>query len=55
MPLDGHFNEGLDRSMYSLTMSLQLFIPDSILQAIRPPEPRIEQELLHELAIALYA
>jgi hypothetical protein len=36
-------------------MSLQLSIPDSILQAIRLPEQRIEQELLHELAIALYA
>jgi hypothetical protein len=32
-------------------MSLQL----SILQAIRLPDQRIEQELLHELAIALYA
>jgi len=36
-------------------MSLQLSIPDSILQAIRLPEQRIEQELLHELAVALYA
>ncbi len=36
-------------------MSLQLSIPDTILQAIRLPEQRIEQELLHELAIALYA
>ncbi|KJH70089.1 UPF0175 family protein [Aliterella atlantica] len=36
-------------------MSLQLSIPDSILSAIRLPEPRIEQALLHELAIALYA
>ena len=35
-------------------MSLQLSIPDSVLQAIRLPEQRIEQELLHELAIALY-
>lgn len=35
-------------------MSLQLSIPDSVLQAIRLPEKRIEQELLHELAIALY-
>ncbi len=26
-----------------------------ILQAIRLPEPRIEQKLLHELAVALYA
>jgi predicted HTH domain antitoxin len=36
-------------------MSLQLSIPDSILQAIRLPEQRIQQELLHELAVALYA
>lgn len=36
-------------------MSLQLSIPNTILQAIRLPEQRIEQELLHELAIALYA
>ncbi|HEY9825601.1 MAG TPA: UPF0175 family protein [Stenomitos sp.] len=36
-------------------MSLQLSIPDSILHALRLPEQRIEQELLHELAVALYA
>ncbi len=36
-------------------MSLQLSIPDSVLSAIRLPEPRIEQALLQELAIALYA
>lgn len=36
-------------------MSLQLSIPDSIVPAIRSPEQRIEQELLKELAIALYA
>ncbi|MDY7015168.1 MAG: UPF0175 family protein [Cyanobacteriota bacterium] len=36
-------------------MSLQLSIPDSIIQALRLPEPRIEQELRQELAIALYA
>ncbi|MFE4108711.1 UPF0175 family protein [Almyronema epifaneia] len=35
-------------------MSLQLSIPDTILQAIRLPEQRIEQELLYELAVALY-
>ncbi|MBD2096228.1 UPF0175 family protein [Trichocoleus sp. FACHB-591] len=35
-------------------MGLQLSISDSILQAIRLPEQRIEQELLQELAIALY-
>ncbi|WP_009630117.1 UPF0175 family protein [Synechocystis sp. PCC 7509] len=33
---------------------MQLSIPDSVLSAIRLPEPRIEQVLLHELAIALY-
>ena len=38
-----------------LLMNMQLSIPDSILQAIRLPEQRIEQELLHELAVALYA
>jgi predicted HTH domain antitoxin len=36
-------------------MGLQLSIPDSILQAIRLPEQQIEQELLHQLAIALYS
>ncbi|PSF39218.1 hypothetical protein C7H19_00045 [Aphanothece hegewaldii CCALA 016] len=36
-------------------MSLQILIPDSILQAIRLPEQRIEQELLQELAVTLYA
>ncbi|WP_017715935.1 UPF0175 family protein [Kamptonema formosum] len=36
-------------------MSLQLNIPDSILQAIPLPEKRMEQELLKELAVALYA
>ncbi len=36
-------------------MSLQLSIPDEILSAIRLPEPRIEQTLLQEAAIALYA
>ena len=35
-------------------MSLQLSIPDSVLSAIRLPESRLEQELLQELAIALY-
>jgi len=38
----------------STAMSLQLSIPDAILQAIRLPEQRVEQELLHELAVALY-
>jgi len=36
-------------------MSLQLNIPDSVLQAIRLPEERIAQDLLIELALALYA
>lgn len=36
-------------------MTLQLSIPDSVLSAIRLPEARIEQALLIELAIALYA
>lgn len=36
-------------------MSLQLSIPDSVLSAIRLPEARIEQALMHELAIALYS
>lgn len=35
--------------------SLQLRIPDSVAQAIRLPEERMVQELLMELAIALYA
>ncbi|GAB4524108.1 MAG: UPF0175 family protein [Anaerolineae bacterium] len=36
-------------------MSIQLQIPDSVVQAIRLPEKRIAQELLVELAVALYA
>ena len=36
-------------------MGLQLHIPDSVTQAIRLPEKRMEEELLVELAIALYA
>jgi predicted HTH domain antitoxin len=36
-------------------MGLQISISDSIFQAIRLPEQRIEQELLQELAIALYS
>ncbi|TRU82292.1 MAG: UPF0175 family protein [Microcystis novacekii Mn_MB_F_20050700_S1] len=35
-------------------MGLQISISDSIVQALRLPEQRIEQELLRELAIALY-
>lgn len=36
-------------------MGLQILISDSVLQAIRLPEQRIEQELRQELAIALYS
>jgi predicted HTH domain antitoxin len=35
-------------------MDVQLHIPDSVVQAMRLPEERISQELLVELAIALY-
>jgi len=35
-------------------VSLELSIPESVLQALRLPEQRIQQELLHELAVALY-
>lgn len=35
-------------------MGLKILISDSVLQAIRLPEQRIEQELRQELAIALY-
>jgi hypothetical protein len=34
-------------------MALQISISDSIVQALRLPEQRIEQELRRELAIAL--
>ena len=36
-------------------MSVQLHIPDSVARAIRLPEDRIAEELLEELAVALYA
>jgi predicted HTH domain antitoxin len=36
-------------------MSVQLQIPDAIVQAIRLPEERMVQELLVELAFALYS
>jgi predicted HTH domain antitoxin len=36
-------------------MSLWLAIPDSVVQAIRLPEKRMREEMLLELAIALYA
>ena len=35
-------------------MAIQISISDSVLQAIRLPEQRVEQELRQELAIALY-
>lgn len=36
-------------------MSLSLSIPDSVVQAIRLPEKRLREEMLLELAVALYA
>lgn len=36
-------------------MGLQLHIPDSVARCIRLPEERMAQELLKELAVALYA
>lgn len=36
-------------------MDVELHIPDSVAQAIRLPETRMQEELLVELAIALYA
>ena len=36
-------------------MDLQLHIPDSVTQAIRLPERRMKEDLLVELAVALYA
>jgi len=36
-------------------VGLQLHIPNSVAQAIRLPEARMQQELLVELAVALYA
>lgn len=36
-------------------MGLHLEIPDSVAQAIRLPEKRMKEELLIELALALYA
>jgi hypothetical protein len=36
-------------------VGLQLHIPDSVSQAIRLPEARMQQALLSELAVALYA
>jgi len=36
-------------------MTLQLRIPDSVLQSIRLPGKRMEEDLLVELAVALYS
>ncbi|MGD8627210.1 MAG: UPF0175 family protein [Anaerolineae bacterium] len=36
-------------------MGIKLQIPDSVTQAIRLPEKRMEEDLLIELALALYA
>ena len=36
-------------------MVLKLHIPDSVAQAIRLPEKRLAENLLPELAVALYA
>jgi predicted HTH domain antitoxin len=36
-------------------VSLFLAIPDSVVQAIRLPEKRLREEMLLELAVALYA
>jgi predicted HTH domain antitoxin len=36
-------------------MSLELFIPDSVAQAIRYPEEQLQEGLLLELALTLYA
>ncbi|GAB4158353.1 MAG: hypothetical protein Fur0046_38020 [Cyanobacteria bacterium J069] len=36
-------------------MSVALTIPDSVLKSMRLPEQHVEQALLKELAIALYA
>ena len=35
-------------------MSLQIEIPETVVQAIRLPEERISQELLIELAVSTY-
>ena len=35
-------------------MEAKLIIPESVLQAIRLPEKRIQSELLKELALSLY-
>jgi predicted HTH domain antitoxin len=47
--LCGQWREG------DLIMGLFLTIPDSVVQAIRLPEKRLREEMLLELAVALYA
>lgn len=41
--------------MEEARVGIQLNIPDSVVQAIRLPEERIQIELVVELALALYA
>ncbi len=42
--------------VYSFSNScIELQIPESVVQAIRLPEDRIKQELMTELALALYS
>ena len=48
-PFVGEYEEVVD------PMSLSLPIPDSVVQAVRLPENRLQAEMLLELAIALYA
>ena len=38
-----------------INMSVQILIPDSIVQAIRLPEDRISHELLIELSVSTYS
>lgn len=50
--LQGILDIGLDEERNTMTM--QLIIPDPVLEALRIPNQHVEQELLKELAIALY-
>ena len=43
-----------DKIILLSEMGLQISISDSIVQALRLPEQRIEEELRRELAVALY-
>ena len=36
-------------------MEIQIYIPDTVVQAIRSPEDRVKRELTIELAITLYS